>query len=105
MAKLKALAPRLALVPSRLAPPPVNDHSRIRGRALQRIRTQHRYAQPLCVRCLERGIVRAWTQLDHVTALVNGGEESSDPMRNRQGLCDECHDAKTRDDLASRAAR
>jgi 5-methylcytosine-specific restriction protein A len=52
--------------------------------------------QPLCVKCLEQGRVREWTQLDHKRALTNGGTYEDS---NLQGLCDECHDAKTREDL------
>ena len=98
--KLRALPPRLATQPARLAHAKPNEHNRIRGRVLQRIRTQYRYAQPLCVRCLEQGIVKLWTDLDHVQALMHGGEDSRhDVMRNRQGLCKECHAQKTREDL------
>lgn len=46
--------------------------------------------------CLEQGRVRAWTQLDHIVALTNDGEDTDE---NTQGLCDECHEAKTRKDL------
>lgn len=73
--------------------------SRIRGRRLQRIRADHFRLHPLCVRCVERGIVRAATQLDHRVALVNGGTDTPD---NRQGLCDDCHETKTREDLGQR---
>lgn len=69
---------------------------RITGRALQARRERKRAEQPLCIRCLERHIVRAWTQLDHAIALTNGGEDTDE---NTQGLCDECHAEKTREDL------
>jgi len=68
---------------------------RIRGRRLQRIRAEHLAEHPLCVHCEARGIVREATELDHITALVNGGSDDGP----KQGLCHECHEAKTRKDL------
>lgn len=47
---------------------------------------------PLCVECEKRGIVRAWTQRDHIVPLHKGG---TDEPWNVQGLCDECHAAKS----------
>lgn len=75
-------------------------NERIRGRRLQRIRAAHFRDNPLCVRCKARGIVREATQLDHIVALVNGGK---DVESNRQGLCDDCHAAKTAEDMGHRA--
>lgn len=69
---------------------------RIRGRRLQRIREQHLREHPLCVRCLERGRVKAAEEVDHIVALVNGGTDTPD---NRQSLCRECHHDKTAEDL------
>lgn len=69
---------------------------RIRGRALQRIRDHHLSANPLCVHCLNKGRVRLATQVDHIIALCNGGQETSG---NRQSLCDLCHREKTALDL------
>ena len=79
---------------------------RIRGSQLQRMRREHFQRFPLCVHCDRRGIVRAAVHLDHVVALENGGVESPDPFVNRQGLCIECHDAKTlRDNAQAHAIR
>lgn len=72
---------------------------RIRGRKLQEMRALVLRLHPLCVHCELRGIVRAATRVDHIVALVNGGEDTID---NMQGLCVECHDAKTRADLGQR---
>jgi len=72
---------------------------RIRGRRLQRIRAAHLRANPLCVHCRAKGLITAATQVDHITALVNGG---ADVEENRQGLCDECHKVKTAEDLGYR---
>lgn len=73
---------------------------RIRGRTLQRIRHHHFMLHPLCVECERQGFVRLATQLDHIVALVNGGKDfDQDQGKNRQGLCDEHHQDKTRADL------
>lgn len=71
---------------------------RITGSRLQKIRASHFARNPLCVDCLRRTPprIRLATQLDHVVALTNGGTDTED---NRQGLCEECHDEKTRRDL------
>lgn len=73
-----------------------NSDTRIRGRRLQAIREHHLRLHPLCVHCMAAGVVREGTQVDHVVALVNGGE---DIEQNRQTLCDECHKVKTAHDL------
>lgn len=57
---------------------------------------------PLCVHCLARGFIRPATQLDHIVALDNGGEDVDD---NRQGLCADCHRVKTNKDLGYKDAR
>lgn len=76
---------------------------RITGRKLQAIRKYHQDLDPLCVECQRLGLPpRAWTQLDHIVALVNGGQ---DEPSNRQGLCDEHHKAKTEQDLGRPAPR
>jgi 5-methylcytosine-specific restriction endonuclease McrA len=73
---------------------------RIRGRRLQQIRDSWLYDHPLCVHCLQRGRTAAATQLDHIVALANGGKDfDADDGKNRQGLCDECHELKTAADL------
>lgn len=72
---------------------------RIRGRKLQRIRAQVLRDNPLCVVCQAKGRVTLATQIDHIKALVNGGTDTAD---NRQGLCDECHRAKTAADMGYR---
>ena len=69
---------------------------RIRGRRLQTIRARHFARHPLCVDCEKAGRVRLATELDHIVALVNGGQ---DVEANRQGLCSSCHAAKSDRDL------
>lgn len=72
---------------------------RITGRRLQRIRKQVFDEQPICVSCKAKGKVTPALEVDHIVALVNGGE---DEHSNRQALCKECHEAKTRRDLGQR---
>jgi len=74
---------------------------RIRGRKLQQRRERFFRLHPLCTRCEAQCRTTVATQLDHVVALVNGG---TDTWNNLQGLCDACHDAKTREDLGHKAS-
>lgn len=69
---------------------------RITGTTLQNIRRKHFAARPLCVMCEAEGRVTVATELDHIVALTNGGTDTQD---NRQGLCSDCHDIKTAQDL------
>lgn len=72
--------------------------TRIRGRKLQLIRERHFRLHPLCVHCAAKTppLVRAATELDHITPLFKGG---TDTPANRQGLCSPCHAIKTASDL------
>ena len=78
----------------------MSTNVRIRGRELQRIRTRYQHANPLCVLCQAKGIVRAWTELDHIVPLGPAGGADTDD--NRQGLCALCHDLKTRLEMGYR---
>ena len=69
---------------------------RIRGRALQRLRAQVLTDNPLCTACLKVGRVTVATDVDHIVALVNNGNNE---LTNMQGLCSACHIDKTRLDL------
>lgn len=69
---------------------------RIRGRALQTLRAKHFKANPLCVHCHAKGIIKLATELDHIKPLQDGGTYDS---LNLQGLCSECHKVKTAIDL------
>jgi 5-methylcytosine-specific restriction protein A len=76
---------------------------RILGRRLQEIRALHRMVHgPFCVHCLARGVRRVWTELDHIQPLKADGGTGEDVPENRQGLCAECHAAKTRADRGLR---
>lgn len=71
---------------------------RLRGRALQTLRKRLLSANPLCVVCKAKGRTTAATQLDHIKAIVNGGDARPDDD-GYQGLCDACHTDKSRADL------
>jgi 5-methylcytosine-specific restriction protein A len=73
----------------------MSNEARMRGRRLQERRKRWFALHPLCVHCAERGITTIATQLDHVTPLFRGGRDDG-PV---QGLCLECHQAKTAEEL------
>lgn len=77
----------------------MSTNKRIRGRELQAIRGRHYRRDPLCVRCRELGIVKLWTQLDHIIPVEDGGPDTDE---NRQGLCVEHHREKTAKDQGYR---
>ena len=91
--KLRSTKPRLAPAPQRLQ---THSAPRITGRPLQRIRAEHFAKHPLCVACEAEGRTTPATQLDHIVPLFRGGRDDD---TNRQGLCSECHAAKTLRDL------
>lgn len=49
-------------------------------------------ANPLCVSCEARGIIKQASDVDHVVPLSAGGV---DDESNYQSLCHDCHSAKT----------
>lgn len=65
---------------------------RITGRRLQRMRERLFKREPLCAECRRLGIVKLATQRDHIVPLAEGG---ADDETNEQGLCDDCHEAKS----------
>lgn len=65
---------------------------RMTGRKLQAARKALFEAEPLCVECKRRGRVVLATQRDHIVSLGEGGQ---DVPENTQGLCDDCHEAKS----------
>lgn len=70
------------------------------GREHERLRKQVLREEPLCRVCHDAGRVTATTRADHIVPLSQGGRSV---RSNYQGLCRDCHDAKTADE--SRAAR
>lgn len=54
----------------------------------------------LCQECKRNGFARTGAQVDHITPLWKGG---SDESGNKELLCCDCHDAKTKRETAERA--
>jgi len=55
-----------------------------------------------CAHCNRRlGVAGETIEFDHITALINGGENREG---NLQALCGMCHAAKTREDVAEKSA-
>lgn len=73
---------------------------RTRGRKLQERRALFFSHYPLCKHCQAEGRITIATELDHITPLDKGGED--DDPDNWQGLCRECHRAKTAKDMGYR---
>ena len=65
---------------------------RVTGRKLQQLREQLFRRDPLCAECKRHGRVTLARQRDHIKPLTEGGTDTED---NVQGLCVECHDAKS----------
>lgn len=104
MARLATLKSRVQVLGPRLAAqgkPSQQSGYRIGGRKRMSIRAAHFRANPLCVMCLSKTPPRITLaeELDHIIAITNGGVDSLDPFENRQGLCIDCHRAKTLVDL------
>lgn len=68
--------------------------SRGYGGRWQRARAHYLKRHPLCVRCMERGDVRAASVVDHVTP-HRGNQGLMWNVANWQALCKQCHDSKT----------
>jgi 5-methylcytosine-specific restriction protein A len=66
---------------------------RITGRRLQAMRAALFSRNPFCAECNRQGHVKLATQRDHIISLADGG---LDDESNEQGLCTECHDAKSK---------
>jgi 5-methylcytosine-specific restriction protein A len=75
---------------------PVKDdrpsaHKRGYGSRWQKLRALVLAQDPLCRDCLERGLVVAATEVDHVVSKAKGG---GDELANLVGLCKSCHAKK-----------
>ncbi len=71
---------------------------RTRGRRWMAIRKRILARDPTCRECRKHGRTALAIVVDHVKGLAEGGTDDED---NLQGLCGDCHDAKT----AAEAAR
>jgi 5-methylcytosine-specific restriction protein A len=95
-------APRFGFRPSAprkpWQPSDVTKDRRLRGRAGQRDRRQILQEEPLCRMCLDEGRTEPSVQVDHIKPLSEGGTEA---RSNKQGLCLDHHNAKSK---AERAA-
>ena len=91
--------PRIGGSPKRVAWAPTRKMpvKRVRGRAGQKARARVIAEEPLCRKCLERGLTRKTDVVDHIVPLAWGG---SDARSNKQGLCDPCHDEKSKAERA-----
>ena len=90
-------------VPPKRPPKAAAEMERITGRRLQARRLRIWARNPHCATCgeltdLAQGTARPF-ELDHIVALVNGGQDTED---NLQVLCVECHEGKTRRDMGRR---
>lgn len=75
---------------------------RIRGR--KRVDRNRRLfaSNPLCVECLKTGRIAAAEEWDHIVPLADGGLDTPD---NLQGLCHECHSAKSAAEARARSGK
>jgi 5-methylcytosine-specific restriction endonuclease McrA len=98
---VKTLKPRLSTTSSRLAsvPKPYQLPTyRIRGRRLMDRRRRYLTAHPLCEECKKHHRASIAVELDHVIPLCKGGV---DDETNLAALCIPCHQAKTKQDMAT----
>ena len=71
---------------------------RITGRRLQAMRAALFSREPFCAECARQDRVRLATQRDHIIPLAEGG---TDDQANEQGLCNDCHETKSRREAAA----
>lgn len=64
------------------------------------VRSKKRQLNPLCEECVERGITRAATSVDHVEPLEKRPDLAF-VMQNLRSLCDPCHAAKSAEERRS----
>lgn len=64
-----------------------------------KLRIVMRY-QSICQHCFRDPSLYKYVEIDHINALVNGGENRE---TNLQPLCDVCHKIKTKKDVAEKA--
>lgn len=98
MAKIPSLKPRIGLLGT--GRPTLAGTERMTGDRLQKRNRRLQQDRPLCVICQEQGRVTAVAHWDHIIPLHMGG---ADDESNLQGLCLDCHDAKSSRETAERA--
>lgn len=70
-----------------------SEMKRTRGSAWVKIRERIlKRDKGLCQECMRNGRLTEATKVDHITPLHLGGGDND---QNLQGLCKDCHDAKT----------
>ncbi|EFB6644566.1 TPA: HNH endonuclease signature motif containing protein, partial [Escherichia coli] len=72
-------------------------HRRARGYSRQwdKYRALYLSKNPLCVRCLAKGIYTPALVVDHIIPINGGGDVLFWPEWNHQALCQTCHNRKT----------
>lgn len=99
MGRTKALPPRAKPMKQERARTIITSDRRITGQALQRLRLEMWSQDPWCKGC---GRITAYPygfNIDHIVPLEQGGEDAE---HNRQLLCIECHDLKTKHEAKQR---
>lgn len=96
MGRLTTLKPRVQTLGRPLQAVVVE---RIRGRQSQRRRERVLSTDPLCAECRRQGLIVLAIEVDHVVPLWEGGAEDD---ANCEGLCVECHRAKSAAEAARR---
>ncbi|MFN3375229.1 MAG: HNH endonuclease [Burkholderiaceae bacterium] len=76
---------------------PITATKRMTGRKLQAARAALFAREPLCAECQRNGRVTLAAHRDHIVPLAEGG---ADDDSNVQGLCVDCHDAKSKAERA-----
>ena len=73
-------------------------HRRARGysRKWDKYRAMYLSKNPLCVRCLEKGIYTPAVVVDHIIPINGGDDVLFWPEWNHQPLCQACHNQKTK---------
>jgi 5-methylcytosine-specific restriction endonuclease McrA len=89
---LRALKPTLGMANLARVATSTSSLLRERGRPWMRRRARWFSDHPLCVLCDAAGRTALAQELDHIVPLWAGGSGADD---NLQGLCIECHRAKT----------
>ena len=92
------LKPKLQTLKNQ-GPKSISATTRLRGSTLQKIREAKLLANPACELCIKEGIVTPAVEVDHITPLWAGGQETD---INRQSICHEHHKAKSAQEARQR---